>query len=429
MGLRRGALTLFVLVSLGGVAFAQATPPQAPPIPPPVEKLEFDEAIARALAKNPTIAEATTAIARAEALLAQSRALTLPSVSAGFRNVTLDGSRGFEGTTTQPRNQVLLGANISYQFGNTYGVNQARDQVEVATLSVVEVRQQIAIGTASAYLQVIAARRQVEVSLRALEAARAHLDYAQKRLEGGAGSRLNQLRAAQAVSADEGRLEVFNLAQRRAQEALGVFVVVDGRVDAGSEPVFDAPSDADLASLTTTRPDLRTQAAVQRAAERVVSDHWTEWAPFPSLSFDPAVVSPSGAFQPPRSWTFTVALTQPLFDGGQRRARRAQKQVAVDAAKLGFTSIEIQARSEVRVARDSIESLQRAFELARLAAEQANEVLRITTTAFEVGATTNIEVIDAQREARDAETAAALAEDAVRRARLDLLVALGRFPK
>ena len=124
-----------------------------------------------------------------------------------------------------------------------------------------------------------------------------------------------------------------------------------------------------------------------------------------------------------------MALTQPLFDGGQRRARRAQKQIAVDAAKLGFTSIEIQARSEVRVARDSIESLQRAFELARLAAEQANEVLRITTTAFEVGATTNIEVIDAQREARDAETATALAEDAVRRARLDLLVALGRFPK
>jgi outer membrane protein TolC len=45
-----------------------------------------------------------------------------------------------------------------------------------------------------------------------------------------------------------------------------------------------------------------------------------------------------------------------------------------------------------------------------------------------VGATTNIEVIDAQRSAQDAETAATQAEDAVRRARLELLVALGRFP-
>ena len=48
--------------------------------------------------------------------------------------------------------------------------------------------------------------------------------------------------------------------------------------------------------------------------------------------------------------------------------------------------------------------------------------------AFREGATTNIEVIDAQRRARDAETTAAIAEDAVRRARLELLVATGRFP-
>ena len=51
------------------------------------------------------------------------------------------------------------------------------------------------------------------------------------------------------------------------------------------------------------------------------------------------------------------------------------------------------------------------------------------TAVFEVGATTNIEVIDAQRSARDAESTAAQAEDAVRRAKLELLVALGRFPR
>ena len=418
---------MFVLSA--SVASAQVTPRQAPAIPPPVETLEFDQAIARALAKNPSIAEATTAIARAEALVAQSRALTLPSVSASLRSISLDGARGFEGSTTQPQSQVFLGGNVFYKTGNWYGVNQARDQVEVATRSVAEVRQQVAIGAASAYLAIIAARRQVDVAVRSLDAARAHLDYAQRRLEGGAGSRLNQLRAAQAVSVDEARLETFQLALRRAQEALGVLVVVDGRVDAGAEPTFEVSAEADLSGLAAARPDLLTQAAVQRAAERVVSDHWTEWAPFPSVSFDPAFVAPSGLFQPKRSWSLTVALTQPLFDGGARRARLAQKRVAVDAAKLGFTSIEIQARSEVRVARDSIASLQRAFEVARIASDQANEVLKITTAAFEVGATTNIEVIDAQRVARDTETAAALAEDAVRRARLDLLVALGRFPK
>ena len=71
----------------------------------------------------------------------------------------------------------------------------------------------------------------------------------------------------------------------------------------------------------------------------------------------------------------------------------------------------------------------RALSAARRAADQANEVVRISDVAFRAGATTNLEVIDAQRRARDAETAAAIAEDRARQARLDLLVAVGLFPR
>jgi outer membrane protein TolC len=81
------------------------------------------------------------------------------------------------------------------------------------------------------------------------------------------------------------------------------------------------------------------------------------------------------------------------------------------------------------MAQESVASLQRALASSRQAVDQANDVLQITNTAFQVGATTNIEVIDAERTARDAETSAAVAEDFVRRAKLDLLVALGRFPR
>jgi outer membrane protein TolC len=83
----------------------------------------------------------------------------------------------------------------------------------------------------------------------------------------------------------------------------------------------------------------------------------------------------------------------------------------------------------VRTARAAVDAFERALVAARLAAGTANEVLKITIIAFDAGSTTNIEVIDAQRSARDQESAVALAEDAVRQARLDLLVALGRFPK
>jgi outer membrane protein TolC len=64
----------------------------------------------------------------------------------------------------------------------------------------------------------------------------------------------------------------------------------------------------------------------------------------------------------------------------------------------------------------------------RESAANALEALRITEIAYKAGATTNIEVVQAQQTARNSELAAALAEDRLRQARVDLLVALGQFP-
>ena len=64
----------------------------------------------------------------------------------------------------------------------------------------------------------------------------------------------------------------------------------------------------------------------------------------------------------------------------------------------------------------------------REAADEAQQVVNIVNVSFRTGAATNIEVIDAERTARDTDNGVAVAEDNLRRARLDLLIALGRFP-
>lgn len=398
---------------------------------PAVLRVEFDEAVRIALEKNPTVAQAGTNIGRAEALLRQAQAGLYPSAGASFANVTLDSARGFNDLVTQPQNQSSLNLNASYtflQFAHWAAITQSKDQVDVAKFSAADVRRAIAVSTAEAYLSVIAAHRQVDVDERALTAARAHLDYAQRRLDAGAGSLVNQLRAAVEVSTDEARLEVVQFAVRRAQEALGVLLVANGPVDVGAEPVFDVPAGA--ADLDTShRTDVQLEAANLRAAERVRADSKKDWFPIGSVSFDPQFLGPAGLFQPSKTWRLTVLVTQPIYDGGLRRAVARERDVAIESAKLSVASVDVQAKSEIRVAQESIQSFERASERSRLAAQQANEVLRITTTAFEVGATTNLEVIDAQRSARDADSASTLADDVVRRARLDLLVAMGRFPK
>jgi len=119
----------------------------------------------------------------------------------------------------------------------------------------------------------------------------------------------------------------------------------------------------------------------------------------------------------------------PIFDGGQRRAAAKQRDVSLELARIDRVDLEREIRADERIAREAVVSTARALDAARRAAEQANEVVLITDVAFRAGATTNLEVIDAQRRARDTETAAAVAEDRARQARLDLLVALGLFPR
>lgn len=404
----------------------------AQPAAPVRERVTFDEAVARALAKNPTVAQAATAIVRAEGFLQQARAATRPSINAGIGTTVLDSGRGFDGQVVQPRTQTLLSADATMPVlaaSRWAAATQVRDQIDIARLSVTDVRKEIASATAQAYLAIITDQRQVEVNLRARETAQAHLEYAQKRLAGGAGTRLNELRAAQEVASDEARLENARLAARRAQEALGVLMAADGPVDAAAEPAFEVPALADEPAWMAARPDLQLFAAAGRAAERTSRDSFKDYFPTVFASFDPQVVTPSGLFQPSRTWRLTFSASQPIFDAGQRKGLARVREAAAASSRFQLTSAEIQARSEVRIAQESVGSTERALASVRLAAQQAQEVLSITNTAFQAGATTNLEVIDAQRSARDAEAAAAIGEDAVRRARLELLIALGRFPQ
>ena len=428
---------ILLVLALSAPAYAQGlTPAQAQDLRPSspqalIETVTFDEAVRRALEKNPTVAIAATSILRSEALVQQARAQTLPRVGASLTNTTRDTGISFGDQTVQPRNQSLFALSAALPFSAAHWAArvQAMDQMEIARLSVTDTRRQIAVATASAYLAVIAAKRQVDVTQTAIETARGQLDYNRRRREGGVGSRLNELRSAQLLSATEAQAEAQRLAVGRAQEALGVLLAANGPVDVSDEPSFESPDAAGAGEWLAGRADVRLFAAQRDANQRVVDDSRKDWWPTASLSFDPQYVTPSGVFAPSRTWRFTLSVNQPLYDAGERRAVRRLRESALQSSALSLEQVQIQARSEVRIARAAVAAAERALAAARQSAESANEVLKITVIAFDAGSTTNIEVIDAQRSARDQESFVAAAEDAVRQARLDLLVALGMFPK
>jgi outer membrane protein TolC len=418
---------VILMLSVASVATAQPAQPAMV-----IERITFEEAIQRAIERNPTVAEAAQAILRAETLLQQANTVRLPIVSGSLTTTVLDTERGFDEFVTQPRTQTLVGASVSYPVlaaARWAERAQAEDQIRVARLGVADTRRQIATATAQAYLEIINERRQVDVNEQARENALAHVEYARARLQGGVGSRLNELRASQELATDEVLLERSRLALHYAQEALGVLVAAHAPMDAADEPALEivtAPTDE---TWLSQRTDVQLFSAQIDAADRVFRDSWRDWVPTATAAFEPQALAPAGLFAPTRSWRALVFVDIPIFDAGSRRIAKRQREIAVQTARIQLTDVELRARAELRAAQAALEHAERALQQARLAAQHAAEVLKITAVAFREGATTNIELIDAQRSARNVDTAAAQAEDRVRQARLDLLVALGLFPR
>jgi HAE1 family hydrophobic/amphiphilic exporter-1 len=426
----RTIATLVILSLLAPIgAHAQTPPVTGEPV---IEAVTFDQAISRALEKNQTVRIAAANILRAQGLMQQIRSAALPRLTGSVNNTTLDQAFGFDNNIVQPRNQWTFGLSASVPLlaaAQWAARAQAEDRVEVARLASADARKQVAASAAAAYLGVITQQRLVRVAERSLDTARAQFDYNRKRREGGLGSRLNELRSGQIVSTSETFLEAARLGLRRSQEALGVLLGENSPVDAATEPVFDI-SPADLTDgWMTTRSDMLLLAGEQRAARNVVKGSSRDWWPTVNLTFDPQYVTPSGLFQPSKTWRLGLELKQTIYNGGERGGVQKVREADAQAIDFAIAQRQIQARSEIRSARAAVEAYARVMLSARQAAEQANEVLKITIAAFDTGASTNIEVVEAQRTARDVDTSLAQAEDVLRQAQFDLLVALGRFPR
>ncbi len=432
MSLRNTSLAL-ALLGLAGQALAE---------PASIPVLSFDDAVARTLAKNPTVAIAEQETKRALALVEQVRSASLPTVAGTVGGTFLDAPRTFPPSSAvapggtnlaEPQDQIALGLTLTVPLViPTAWVKWAhsRDNVKVARRSEADVRRQLAVAVAKTYLSLVAQHRVVEITERAMVNAKAHYDYAHSRFAGGYGSRLDEVRAAQEVASDAAQLEAARSALYGFQEALGVLL--------GDEQPFDAdpntrlPTAPGLEDALQSAPVLRTEVLLAKervyAAKHVARDDWADYVPYLTAVGMPFYANPPMATLPTTGWQIQLLLTWPVYDGGLRYGQAHERAALVSEAQLTLEGNLRQASSDVRASTVALEHANTALVSAKDAAAKAQEALQLTSLAYKAGASTNIEVIDAERTALDADTAAAVAEDSVRQSHLDVLVASGRFP-
>ena len=428
----RSAPAFVVVVALvGAVGAAQA---EVAPPPADVPRLTLRDAIARAIEHNPRVLSQLEELHRSQAQIEEVRAAALPTLTGNGVYTRIDAPR-----TTGPGGVVIQGADsVNANIAATVPLlaprawvqwSQARASAQVSALGVGDIKRQVAIAVASAYLGILTQRRQLELNERARDTARAHASYTHLRLGGGMGSRLDDVRAQQELQSDEGLVLSSRLALARAQETLGVLVGAESPVDAADEPSLEVVDPrAALDEAPRLRADLLQLDARRALTRKIAREDWADYLPSLSAIFEPIYSFPGTDFLPTWSWQLQLVLTVPFYDGGLRYGLARERRALMREAAIDQTGALRQTRSDLRIGDEAIHRTAEALARARGAAELAHEALRIADLAYHAGATTNLEVIDAERRARDSDTAAAIAENAARQARLDVLFASGRLP-
>jgi outer membrane protein TolC len=395
--------------------------------------VSLDEAIREARAHQPAVAIAANLVRRAEALVEQGRAASLPTLGVNGFYTRLDDDRTLGGRLLQSGNQLqgnvlltvpLVAPKAWIQWSHAF---DARD---VAQANASEAVRQVALAVARTYLAVVGQKRLVVVAELGRDTARAHFEFAHTRFAGGVGTKLDETRAHQEWAASEAFVQNARLGLARTREALGVLVGSPVALDASDEVKLEAPASSNdaFADAKEQRGDLVALQKADVAATRVMRDNWVDFLPYLTGTFQPFYQDPPTATQPQTGWQAQLLLTLPIYDGGLRYGVHRERETVERDAKLKLDAALTQARSELRIAAFAVDQADATLATAREAATLATEALALATSAYRAGATTNLEVIDAERRARDAETQAAIAEDTARQARLELLAASGRFP-
>jgi outer membrane protein TolC len=412
---------------------ASGPPPQFDATPPVLDRMSFDEAVRRALARNPSMATAEAEVRRARAILEETRSSALPTLSVNATYTRLDADRVLNGRVIAGANQISANVSLTVPLvvpSRWAAWSHASENVRVAEIARADVRRTVAANVAHAYITVSSEHRIIATLERARDNARTHYDYAHTRFSAGVGSRIDEVRAAQEITLDEGLVANARLNLARQQLALGVLMGLDHPVDAVDDAnVADAPDRAHaIAEADRRRADVAVGQRRLRAAERVRDDSWLDFLPTLFGTFQPFYQNPPTLTNPEWGWQAQVILSVPLYDGGLRYGLRHEREVAVDEARIALDALRTQVRAEITAAYEQLRQAEAAAAAARESVRLAEDVVALADQAYRAGATSNLELVDAQRRARDLRASANAADDNVRQARLDLLLAAGAFP-
>ena len=423
---------------LGGTASAQS--------------LSRADAVAQALAANPTMKLSFEQVALLEGRIVEAKADALPDITWNTlalrsRDPALLNSPGFDSFPPEfrealapiPANAFSTAADVR-QTIFSFKLGKALQAARVARVAgdqeVQRARQETALDAIRAYNQLLFAIEQLRVSRTNLQSKQTHVEYARNRRAAGVATDLEVLRAE--VDLENARAESLR-AENEVSAARSLLNTVMLRptttpivpTDTLQVVPFPVDFDAAVTEAMAARPDLqllRTEEQVQTLLIDVAAGDAKPTVEF-NGSFGFAVRRPENLFSTDYSrWSAGINLKVPLFDGRRTAGRVAQQRAQRNTVTQQIAALESQVRLDVQSAIDALALADRTFQAAELNVSQARRASEMTEANYKLGAATQLEVVDAQQALRDAENIRNLSLYTHSNARAVMRFVMGRDP-
>jgi outer membrane protein TolC len=298
-----------------------------------------------------------------------------------------------------------------------------------ATLAYTTSELDVLHGVAKAYLGVLAAQAEQEVISSRKSTAEQFVSDVKAKLESQTATELDRLRAESEWLAVIPESLQADAQVKRAQEVLNGQLGLDPKTPMtlallGLPPVGPKPAGSERSELA----QLKQQEAMYRANEKIITSDLRPKFDL-SASYGYQAAKTDNLFKEPYdTWKVSVTMKFPIFDGLRSSGKRAQNTAQLEQVKQSRIDRERNVAIEQSSADRELEKAIALNEAAGRAHDAALEALRMSRESFEQGLITSLDLLQAERAERQAESQRRRAELGLWSARFDQRRSLGLPP-
>ena len=389
------------------------------------------------LSQNLNIQQSLERINQAEATVVTAGAGGLPSLTVEGDHTT-SGQKGSLRSQTETQNSSGGTASVSWLLDLWGQYRRARESANAsldAAYSSVDVQRLTYLqDLANSYVNARYYQALVAIAQENLKSRRDTLSLTKFQLEAGAASRLDVVQAEGLVNSTLSTIPGFEISYRQAVHHIATLLNVPSATiiaqmqGGGKQPVFRGSVRSGVpADLIRNRPDIR--VAERNLAAATAQIGVAEAKLFPSITLSgaisPSYVHTSSASGSLTNWSFGPTLNLPIFDGG---ALRAGVKTAESSSREQYIVWQQTVTTAVEQVENFLSAVSRdAQTVAALHAQVKSyqEALELSTASYKDGASSLLDVLDAQRNVTAAQQSLA---QAVQQSALDYIslnVAIG----